>query len=228
MSIKEIFKQEDILFSDQDFIVVNKKSFQPVVPDKTGDPSLLEDLIKSGLIEKSAAPVHRLDRPVRGVVLFARTARGLTEANRMLKGRFIKKTYLAVLENRPAEKSGTLKNHLLKSRSGNKSKILPEQGPDTREAILDYVIIGNTERYTMVRINLITGRHHQIRAQFSHIGCPIKGDIKYGSKRTNREGGIMLFAGSLSFTHPFNGSNLLIKAPLPEGALWGCFPDNVL
>ena len=221
------FSSELILYKDQDFIVLNKTEFQPVVPDKQGDRSLLEELLDAGLIKKDLGPVQRLDRPVRGVIMFARTEKGLKASSEMIRNGKIKKTYLAVLEKPPREPEGRLTDYLMKQRNGNKSRVVSGPGRKVKKAILDYRVIGNTERYTMVKINLVTGRHHQIRVQLSHRGCPIKGDVKYGARRSNKEGGIMLFSRQLEFDHPFSGEHLNVKAPLPEGVLWDCFPDNI-
>ena len=214
---------DDILYSDDDFIIINKKFFQSCAPDKSGDPSLIDELKSLGILSSEAGIIHRIDRPVRGVVLFARTKRGTTAANALLQERKITKKYFAVLTQEPPQSEGVLKNYILKQRQGNKSRIVDQKSSASREGQLKYKLIGKTERYFLIEIDLITGRHHQIRVQFGHLGCPVKGDMKYGAKRTNKEGGIMLFARSIEFAHPFLKKEISVSAPLPEGPLWNCF-----
>ncbi len=222
-------KTEDVLFEDADFLILNKTEYRPVQPDKSGDLSLLEELGRDSKwkIAGNLGPAQRLDRPVRGVILFARTGRGLAAFNRLLQEKRVNKQYLAFLEKRPERNEGILKNHLVRQNAKNRSIVVDGPGKRSREAILSYRIPGQTERYTMAEIILLTGRHHQIRVQFSHIGCPVKGDVKYGAKRSNREGGISLFSRKLEFEHPFTGGYLSIAAPLPSEVLWNCFTDHL-
>lgn len=168
--------------------------------------------------------IHRLDRPVSGVLLFAKTSKAAERLSSAIQQREIKKTYLAVTGNRPPEIEGVLKHHLLKNEKQNKSYVCQPGVKGSKEAILKYKLIGESDRYFLLEVELITGRHHQIRAQLAHIGCPVKGDLKYGSKRSNPDGSIHLHAWKLQLEHPVKKEPLTIQAAPPDETIWNLFP----
>jgi len=221
----------EIIFEDNHLIAVNKHSGQIVQGDKTGDIPLSE-MIKEWLREKYHKPgevycgvIHRIDRPTSGVVIFAKTSKALARMNQLIRDRQIHKKYWAIVKNAPSQPCGTLVHYLFKKDSENKSIVsnTPKEGYSKAE--LNYSLIASTERYHLLEIELITGRHHQIRAQLAAIGCPIKGDIKYGYQRTNPEGNsfINLHARSICFTHPVSLQPIHIEANPPNEKLWNCF-----
>ncbi len=220
----------EILYEDNHIIAVNKTHHDLVQKDQTGDLSL-DDRLKQYLKVKYDKPgevflgvVHRLDRPVTGVVLFARTSKSLTRLTTMFREGRIRKTYWAIVKNRPQQDSGRLVHHLVRNQAQNKSYCHDAPRPGSRESILDYRVIGQSDNYYLLEINLKTGRHHQIRSQLSHIGCPIRGDLKYGSPRSNIHGGISLHARMVRFNHPVTGKDVEIIAGLPEeDRLWYAF-----
>jgi len=214
-------------------LVVNKLPGQLVQGDKTGDLPLLEHL-REYIRESENKPgnvfmglTHRLDRPCSGIVVFAKTSKALERMNAIFRESVVKKTYWAVCESEPANHSGTLKHFLKKNEKQNKSYIVESETPHSKEAILNYQIMGKTERYSLIEVELITGRHHQIRAQLSHIGCPIKGDLKYGASRSNKNGSIHLHAHGLAFVHPVKKECFRFVANPPDGdTLWNLFAQH--
>lgn len=197
--------------------------------DKTADEPLSE-IIKKYIKEKYNKPgdvflgvVHRLDRPVSGVVLFARTSKALSRLNEMLKNREIKKIYWAVVKDRPPEITAHLIHHIYRDQEKNKSFIVSEKRKDAKKAELIYSLLKSSDNYHLVEVELLTGRHHQIRAQLAYIGCPIKGDLKYGFPRSNPDASIHLHARSIEFIHPVKGELMKIEAGPPKDPLWDYF-----
>lgn len=212
-----------VLYEDNHVIVVNKKPGDIVQGDKTGDKPLSE-VIKAYLKEKYNKPgnvylgvVHRLDRPTSGIILFARTSKALPRLNKIFKEKEAKKTYWAIVKNAPPKESDTLTHFLKRNPKQNKSYAHIKEVPDSKKGILDYKILKKLDNYFLLEIDLHTGRHHQIRSQLSAIGCPIKGDLKYGFDRSNKDGSIHLHARKLQFIHPVKKENIDIIAPVPEG-----------
>lgn len=215
-----------VLHEDNHIIVVNKRVGDIVQGDKTGDKPL-SDVVKDYIKEKYDKPgevflgvVHRLDRPTTGIVVFARTSKALTRLNELFKNRETQKTYWAVVKNKPAEASAKLVHYLKRNEKNNTSKAHLKEVPDSKIASLDYKIIKELNNYVALEINLHTGRHHQIRAQLTAIGSPIKGDLKYGADRSNTDGGIHLHARKLVFIHPVTKESLEIIAPVPNDPIW--------
>ncbi len=216
----------DVLYEDNHIIVVNKRVGDIVQGDKTGDKPL-SDVVKEYIKGKYNKPgevflgvVHRLDRPTTGIVVFARTSKALTRLNDLFRERETNKTYWAVVKNRPPQDEGTLIHFLKRNEKNNTSKAFAKEVPDSKKASLDYKIIKQLNNYYALEIDLHTGRHHQIRAQLAAIGCPIKGDLKYGFDRSNPDGGIHLHARKLVFVHPVSKQNLEIIAPVPDDPVW--------
>lgn len=221
--------EKQILYEDNHLIIINKYPSQIVQADKTGDEALSEQ-IKRYLKIKYDKPgnvfcgvLHRLDRPVGGALIFARTSKSLARMNEQIKNREIKKTYWAVVKNPPPDQTGHLIHYINRNQKINKSFIVSEQTKGAKKAELVYTYLQNSEKYHLLEIELLTGRHHQIRAQLAFIGCPIKGDVKYGFPRTNPDASIHLFARKLEFLHPVKKEKIIIEAPLPDDALWNCF-----
>jgi len=215
-----------ILHEDNHIIVVNKRVGDIVQGDKTGDKPLSE-VVKEYIKEKYNKPgdvflgvVHRLDRPTTGIVAFAKTSKALERLNTMFSTRETKKTYWAIVKNQPPKTEDTLTHFLKRNPKNNTSKAHLKEVPESKKAILDYKIIQKLDNYYVLEINLHTGRHHQIRAQLTAIGCPIKGDLKYGFDRSNQDGGIHLHARKLAFIHPVSKENIEIIAPTPHEVLW--------
>jgi 23S rRNA pseudouridine1911/1915/1917 synthase len=216
----------DILFEDNHIIVINKRVGDLVQGDKTGDLPL-SDLLKEYLKTKYNKPgnvylgvVHRLDRPTTGIVIFAKTSKALERLNKMLRDKTIDKTYWALVKNKPSKTSDTLINYLKKNPKNNKATVFGQDGKDRKKAVLHYKIIKNLDNYYLLEIDLETGRHHQIRAQLGHIHCPIKGDLKYGFDRSNKNAGIHLHARKIEFTHPVSKEWIAIEAPTPKDPVW--------
>lgn len=214
------------LYEDNHIIVVNKRVGDIVQGDKTGDKPLSE-VVKEYIKEKYNKPgevflgvVHRLDRPTTGIVVFARTSKALTRLNELFSNRETKKTYWAVVKNKPPKEEGTLIHYLKRNEKNNTSRAYIKEVPDSKKASLDYKIIKTLDNYFALEINLHTGRHHQIRAQLAAIGCTIKGDLKYGADRSNPDGGIHLHARKLAFTHPVSKELIEIVAPTPKDTIW--------
>ena len=218
-----------VLYEDNHIIVVYKESGEIVQGDKTGDKPLSET-IKAWIKEKYAKPgnvflgvVHRLDRPVSGLVVFAKTSKALSRLNDMFRKGEVKKTYWAMVQTPPAEPEGTLTNWLVRNENQNKSYAYDHEVPNAKKAILKYKTVGQTEHYTLLEVNLLTGRHHQIRCQLSAIGCPIKGDLKYGARRSNPDGSISLLSRTVEFIHPVSKENISVVSPLPAEKVWDNF-----
>ena len=218
-----------VLYEDNHLIAVAKKAGDIVQGDKTGDVPL-SDLVKAYLKDKYQKPgnvflgvVHRLDRPVFGLVVFARTSKALTRLNDMFRRGEVHKTYWAIVQNRPKEEEGELVHWIYRNEQQNKSYALDHEEYAAKKAILRYRVIGSSDNYTLVEVNLLTGRHHQIRCQLAAIGCPIKGDLKYGARRSNPDGSISLLARHIEFVHPVSKQLISLDAPLPEDNLWQSF-----
>jgi len=219
----------EILYEDNHLIAVNKSNSDLVQPDPTGDMSL-EERVKQYIAEKynKKGPaflgvVHRLDRPVTGVVLFARTSKALERMNRLFAGREVKKIYWAIVKNAPPEKSGILEHYITRNSAQNKAYAHDKEVPGSKVARLHYNLIAASDRYYLLEINLETGRHHQIRCQLSKIGCSVKGDLKYGAERSNPGGGISLHARSVEFIHPVKKTPVKIVATPSGDPLWNVF-----
>jgi len=220
----------NILYEDNHIVAVNKTHHDLVQKDATGDRSL-DTTIKQYLKEKYNKPgevflgvVHRLDRPVTGVVLFARTSKALTRLAKMFRDGEMKKTYWAIVKNAPPKEAERLVHYMVRNTKQNKSYCNESAKPVSKEAALNYRVIGKSDNYFLLEVNLETGRHHQIRAQLAHIGCPIKGDLKYGFPRSNADGGISLHAREIRFVHPVTKKEVVITAEVPkEDSLWVAF-----
>lgn len=219
----------DILYEDNHLIIVNKRAGDIVQSDQTGDRPL-SDMLKAYIKEKYQKPgdvflgiVHRLDRPVSGAVCFARTSKALARLSEMFRTREVRKTYWAIVVNQPPQLQGTLTHWLTRNHRNNTSRAHTNEVPDSKLAILDYRVIGHSQRYWLLEIDLHTGRHHQIRSQLSKIGCSIKGDLKYGAPRSNPDGCISLHARRIRFEHPVSHQPIDVLAPLPDDPLWQAF-----
>ena len=216
----------EIIYEDNHLIAINKDCHEIVQGDKTGDSPLSEKL-KAWIKEKYAKQgnvfvgvTHRLDRPVTGVVIFAKTSKALSRMNDMFRDGDVKKTYWAIVKNQPQQPEGTLTHWLIRNEKQNKSYAYDSEKPNSKNAILHYRLIAHSDKYFLLEIDLKTGRHHQIRCQLAKIGCPIKGDLKYGAERSNSDGGICLHARKVEFTHPVSKEHLEIIADLPDNNLW--------
>lgn len=216
----------EIVYEDNHLIIVYKHSGEIVQGDKTGDVPLSED-VKCYLKEKYQKPgnvflgvVHRLDRPVAGLVVFAKTSKALTRLNKMFRDGEVHKTYWAITKNLPPQPEDTLTDWLVRNEKQNKSYAYDHEVPHSKKAILKYRLIGQSDHYCLLEVNLMTGRHHQIRCQLAHMGCPIKGDLKYGAQRSNPDGSICLLAHHVEFVHPVSKQLISLDSPLPEDNLW--------
>lgn len=226
----------EILYEDNHIIAVNKKTSDIVQADKTGDTPLSEE-VKAYIKKKYNKPgevflgvPHRVDRPVSGVVIFARTSKALTRLNKMFQEheKEITKIYWAIVGNLPAEDHAVLTHYLLRDSEKNKSHAYNQPKNGTKEAVLEYKLLGSSQRYYLLEVKLYTGRHHQIRCQLAKIGCPIKGDLKYGFPRSNENGGISLHARSISFKHPVSQEQITITAKPPlNDSLWKVFYEGM-
>ena len=210
--------QSRILYEDNHLLVFNKRSGEIVQGDKTGDEPLC-DTLKAFIAQRDSKPgqvfmgvPHRLDRPVSGVVLFAKTSKALERLNEMLRNNKIHKTYWALTAGQPPKTTDTLTDHLVRNEKQNKSYVSSSSG---KEARLKYTLLQKTERYYLLEVELYTGRHHQIRCQLAHMGCPIKGDLKYGARRSNPDGSISLLARHIQFIHPVKKTEVDVTAPVP-------------
>jgi len=215
-----------VVYEDNHVIIVSKESGEIVQGDKTGDVPLSE-AVKQYIKEKYAKPgavflgtVHRLDRPVSGLVVFARTSKALARLNKMFAEGQVHKTYWAIVKNTPKAPEGTLENWLVRNEKQNKSYAYDKERPNSKKAILKYRVIGHTDNYSVLEVNLMTGRHHQIRCQLAAMGCPIKGDLKYGAPRSNPDGSISLMSRRVEFVHPVSKETIIVEAPLPNDPLW--------
>ena len=216
----------EVIYEDNHLIAVNKTCREIVQGDKTGDTPLSE-ILKAWLKEKYAKPgnvfvgvAHRLDRPVSGLVLFAKTSKALARLNEMFKNSEVKKTYWAIVKNSPPTEEGTLEHWLVRNEKQNKSYAYTEEKPNSKKAILHYKLLARSDNYYLLEVDLKTGRHHQIRCQLAKMGCPIKGDLKYGSERSNKDGGISLHARKAQFIHPVSKEPVEIVASVPDDSLW--------
>lgn len=217
----------EVLYEDNHLIAVNKPGGMLVQGDDTGDKTILSE-VEDYIRKKYNKPgkvftglVHRIDRPVSGVVLVARTSKALSRMNELLRNREIKREYWAIVKTKPQELKGTLENYLRKDEKQNKSFVAEKAKNNAKLAKLDYEVIGRSASFYLLKVNLETGRHHQIRSQLAHMGSPIRGDLKYGFPRSNKSGGINLHAKSLEFVHPVKKEPIIIEAPLPlEDNLW--------
>ena len=228
-----------VLYEDNHIIAVSKTCHEIVQGDKTGDTPLSET-VKAYIKEKYQKPgevflgvTHRLDRPTTGVVLFARTSKALTRLNAMFQSHEqIRKTYWAIVSTDNGQRlmdkgEVRLENYLWRNEKQNKSFVVKPGTKDAKRAVLTYKAIAHSDRYTLLEINLETGRHHQIRCQLAAIGCPIKGDLKYGAKRSNPDGGISLHARKIEFIHPVSKQAICITAPVPEDRLWKALEEQI-
>ena len=219
----------NILFEDNHLIIVNKYSGDIVQSDKTGDKPLV-DKVKEYIKEKYNKPgdvflgiPHRIDRPTTGIVIFCRNSRSLERINQMFKDKAISKTYWAIVKDKPPAESAKLVHYMKRNEQQNKSYASDQKTTGSQHAELDYRILASSDRYFLLEIDLHTGRHHQIRAQLSKIGCPIKGDLKYGYDRSNEDASISLHARKVSFIHPSKKTMMEIVAPVPDDKLWKYF-----
>lgn len=218
-----------VLYEDNHIIIVNKAPSEIVQGDKTGDKPLSE-IVKTYLKEKYnksgnvfCGVTHRLDRPTSGVVVFAKTSKALTRLNDMFRDGEVEKTYWAIVKNCPPKEEDSLTHYLVKDEKTNKSSAYDGEKPHTKKAVLHYNVIARSENYYLLEIRLETGRHHQIRCQLAKIGSPVKGDLKYGAKRSNPDGSISLHARNIHFIHPVSKEEINITAPVPDDALWEAF-----
>lgn len=218
-----------VVYEDNHIIVVNKTSSEIVQGDKSGDTPLSET-VKQYLKEKYNKPgnvfigvPHRLDRPVSGLVVLAKTGKALARLNEMFRNGEVKKTYWAIVKECPKETEGELVHYLVRNEKQNKSYAYDKEVKNSKKAILHYKLIGHSQNYYLLEVDLKTGRHHQIRCQLAKMGCPIKGDLKYGSPRSNPDGSICLHARSVEFIHPVSKKQIALTAPVPEGNLWNGF-----
>lgn len=218
-----------VLYEDNHIIAVKKLAGEIVQSDKTGDETLAEK-VKAYIKRKYKKPgdvflgiIHRLDRPVGGVIIFARTSKSLSRMNALFREKEVSKEYWAIVEEKPPLEEGELINWLKKNQEKNRSRAYEIEVKESKKAILNYQLVGRSKNYFYLKINPLTGRHHQIRVQLSFMGCSIKGDVKYGAKRTNKDGGIHLFAKSISFIHPVKKELLTISANPPIDPLWNEF-----
>jgi len=222
----------EVVYEDNHIIIVNKQSGEIVQGDKTGDRPL-SDIVKDYIKEKYQKPgavflgvVHRLDRPVSGLVIFARTSKALTRLNKMFVEGEVHKTYWAIVKKETGTRSQdtgewhTLTHWLVRNEKQNKSYAYDHEKPNAKKAILKYRTIGQSDNYTLLEVNLMTGRHHQIRCQLAAMGCPIKGDLKYGAPRSNPDGSISLMSRRVEFIHPVSKAPIIVDAPIPQDPLW--------
>ena len=215
-----------VLYQDNHLIIVNKRPGDISQGDKTGDKPL-SDVVKEYLKEKNnklgnvfLGVVHRLDRPTSGVIIFAKTSKALERLNKMLRNKKVKKTYWAVVKDNPTSNKDCLIHYLKKNPKNNKSSVYKKEVEGSKKGILHYEVIKTLQNYSLLEIDLETGRHHQIRAQLSSIGFPIKGDLKYGFNRSNKNGSIHLHARKIEFIHPVSNSLISICAPTPNDIIW--------
>ena len=238
----------EVVYEDNHIIIVNKQSGEIVQGDKTGDRPL-SDIVKDYIKEKYQKPgavflgvVHRLDRPVSGLVIFARTSKALTRLNKMFAEGEVHKTYWAIVRRQESgnrrqdtgyriqetgDKWQTLEHWLVRNEKQNKSYAYPTEKPNAKKAILKYRTLSHSDHYTLLEVRLLTGRHHQIRCQLAAMGCPIKGDLKYGAPRSNPDGSISLMARRVEFVHPVSKEPIIVEAPVPNDTLWQALTQNI-
>ena len=217
---------------DNHIIVVAKQAGEIVQADKTGDRTLADD-VKDYIKERYAKPgavflgiPHRLDRPVSGLCVLARTSKALARLNEMFRTGMVRKTYWAIVKDLPPEPEGTLTHWLVRNEKQNKSFAYDHERPGAKRAVLDYRLIGHSQRYHLLEVQLHTGRHHQIRCQLARMGCPIVGDLKYGAPRSNPDGSICLHARRVAFEHPVSHQPIDVEAPLPALPIWQAFEEE--
>lgn len=222
-----------VLYEDNHIIIVSKQSGEIVQGDKTGDTTLAETVAQY-LKEKYAKPgnvfvgvTHRLDRPVSGVVVLAKTSKALARMNDMFSKGNVDKRYLAIVRNRPVRPEGELVNWLVRNEKQNRSYAYDKEVPNSKKAVLKYRLVASSVNYHLLEVKLETGRHHQIRCQLAKMGCPIKGDLKYGAERSNPDGSISLHAYHITFEHPVSHVVIDVKAPLPLDSLWQSFSSEL-
>jgi len=215
-----------VLSEDNHLIIINKQAGDIVQGDKTGDTPL-SDIVKDYIKIKYNKPnhvflgvVHRLDRPTSGIVVFAKTSKALERFNKMLRDKEVTKTYWAMVKNKPPKEADTLINYLKKNPKNNKSTVFKTEAEGSKKAILHYKLIKSLDNYHLLEVDLETGRHHQIRCQLANIGCPIKGDLKYGFDRSNKDASIHLHARHIAFIHPVSKESISITAPTPNDIIW--------
>lgn len=218
-----------VVYEDNHIIIVFKEAGEIVQGDKTGDRPLSET-VKEYIKAKYHKPgnvflgvVHRLDRPVAGLVVFARTSKALSRLNDMFRKGEMHKTYWAITQQAPPQPQGTLTNWLTRNEKQNKSYAYDKEVPGSKKAVLQYRLLAHSDHYHLLEVNLLTGRHHQIRCQLAHMGCPIKGDLKYGARRSNPDGSISLLSHEVEFTHPVSKQLIHVVSPLPDDRLWASF-----
>ena len=226
MKILSNYHNLQVLFEDNHLIAINKRPGDIIQGDKTKDTPLVE-IVKEYLKIKYDKPgnvylgvIHRIDRPTSGVAVFAKTSKALSRMNLMLKDHTIQKTYWAITQNKPENETDKLTHWLRKNKRNNKSTHFPKETKNAKKAILTYKILKELDNYFLLEVSMKSGRHHQIRCQLQAIGCPIKGDIKYGSKRTNKDGSIDLHARNVKFMHPVSKKQIDITAPLRDQKIW--------
>lgn len=223
----------EVVYEDNHVIIVDKAPGEIVQGDKTGDKPLVE-IVKEYLKEKYyktgnvfCGVIHRLDRPVGGLVVFAKTSKALSRMNGLFQKREVQKTYWAIVRNVPKQSQGTLEHYLFSVEKNNKSYICQSDRHGAQKAVLDYKVLSRADNYALLEINLHTGKKHQIRAQLSAIGCPIKGDLKYGAPRSNPDASISLQSHRICFTHPVSGAKVDVTAPIPQGNLWQALASKI-
>lgn len=221
----------EILYEDNHIMIVNKRSSDLVQGDGTGDESL-DNIVRAYIKEKYNKPgdvflgvVHRLDRPVSGCVVYARTSKALTRLSELFRTREVKKIYWAIVTHRPPAEEGVISSYLKKNEPQNKSYVYDKEVKGSKMAELSYSLLARSEKYYLLEVNLQTGRHHQIRAQLASVGCPIKGDLKYGAPRSNEGGGISLHSRRVTFIHPVKNEEITAVAPLPVDKIWKLFSN---
>ena len=222
-----------VVYEDNHVIIVHKESGEIVQGDKTGDKPLSET-VKDYIRDKYhklgnvfLGVVHRLDRPVAGLVVFARTSKALSRLNDMFRNGEVHKTYWAITKNKPAEDEGTLVNWIVRNEKQNKSYVYDKEVPGAKRAELKYRVIAHTENYHLLEVHLLTGRHHQIRCQLAHMGCAIKGDLKYGAPRSNPDGSISLLSREVAFIHPVSKKEIKAESLIPDDRLWRDIAEEV-
>ena len=221
----------EILYEDNHIIIVNKRSSDLVQGDGTGDESL-DNIVREYIKEKYKKPgdvflgvVHRLDRPVSGCVVYARTSKALSRLSELFRTREVKKIYWAIVTNRPPAEEGVISSWLKKNEPQNKSYVYDKEVKGSKMAELSYSLLARSEKYYLLEIDLQTGRHHQIRAQLASVGCPVKGDLKYGAPRSNEGGGVSLHSRRVTFIHPVKNEEITAVAPLPVDKIWKLFSN---
>ena len=215
-----------VIYKNNQLIALNKPAGIPVQSDKTGDKSLLQ--LAEIYCKSKLFLVHRIDRPASGVVIFAKNKNAVTSLTNQLKEKTIGKTYLAVVKNKPENETGTVRHFLTKNQKANKSFAKDEESPNSKLAELSYHVIGSSDNYHLLQLEMLTGRHHQIRAQLAALGSPIKGDVKYGARRSNKDRSIHLHAWKLKFKHPVSGETVNLVAELPTDPIWDFFGETLV